>query len=259
MPYYRRSYQNYGRGSLLRGAGRFVGNAAAGMLVRGALRKGWNYGRRRFNRGASLSSNYGTTAIAKRVSLRGFVNNRAELKYTDLAATVYAANSTGSIGFINAIAQGDDVQSRIGRQIICKWLELDGMVQGAQATGNANLCRLMVVWDKANNSSIGPAVTDILDAASSIAGYNLNNRERFIMLFDKTWTTAQYTATASLGETVFPIKVKVPINAKTTYSGTTATIGAIASGALIVFTIGNQAAGAGGQFQLHSRLRFTDA
>lgn len=256
MPYYRRRAAYGPQGGFFRRAASFVGQRR-GWNGAGGYQRKWGAARRGGGT-VSYGNNYGTAA--KKLTLRGFANTRAELKYFDIVGTQYNANTTPSAGLVNGIAQGDDINMRVGRQIICKFVEIDGLLGSAQVTMSGNLARLMVIWDKNNNSvPTLPLSTDILDASTSIAGTNLNNRDRYVILYDKTWSQAYGTSTTCFGETHYPIKIKVAVNAKTTYSGTGATQASIASGALFVMTIGSNAAGAGGLFTLHTRLRYTDA
>ena len=50
----------------------------------------------------------------------------------------------------------------------------------------------------------------------------------------------------------------IKINKETNYKGTTATIADLNSGALLMFTIGNNGVGLGGKFTLSTRVRFVD-
>lgn len=196
-----------------------------------------------------------------KLATRGWANNNSELKYTDLARAIYAADTTGTVTALNLTAVGDDNTTRDGRQICNRSIHVFGLLNPLDDATNANYSRLMLVWDAQPNSGAIAAITDILVAASSISSTNLNNRERFTVLRDCRYSQGRVQAGYSNGDNTYAINEFVALkDVKTTYSGTTATIGSVATGALLMVTIGSETAAStdGGQFQLTTRLRFTD-
>lgn len=212
----------------------------------------------------------GAAAVVKAVrnrypklATRGWINNNAELKYNDVAGANYGADTTGSVTALNLTAVGDDNTTRDGRQICNRSVHVFGLLFPTDSTVAASYNRVMVVWDSQPNSGTIAAITDILVASNSVSSTNLNNRERFTILRDLKFGcgASNNTATQSYsdGSNTYPIDMFIPLkDIKTTYSGTTATIGSVATGALLLVTIGNQAASSGSIFQLTTRLRFTD-
>jgi len=197
------------------------------------------------------------------LATRGWVNNNTELKYNDIASASYQADTTGTVTALNLTAVGDDNTTRDGRQIINKSVHVQGILSPEDRTTNTNLARMLLVWDSQPNSGTIAAITDILTAATSVAPTNLNNRERFRILRDCRYACGINDNTAtqafSNGNNTYMINEYVKLGGvKTTYSGTTAAIGSVATGALLMVTIGNQAAGAAGTFIVTTRLRFTD-
>lgn len=208
-----------------------------------------------------------TVAVRNRypkLATRGWNNNNAELKYNDLSSASYVADTTGTVTALNLTAVGDDNTTRDGRQICNKSIHVQGVILPVDVTAILNsYCRMMLVWDSQPNSGTIAAITDILVASTSLSNTNLNNRERFTILRDCRYSLGAIVTTATQAITVTPgvqvvnefVNLK---DVKTTYSGTTAAIGSVATGALLMVTIGNQAAGDCGRFDLTTRLRFTD-
>lgn len=192
------------------------------------------------------------------------MNNNAELKYTDIAQADYAADTTGNVTALNLTAVGDDNTSRDGRQICNRSIHIQGMVlPGSTTATSANLSRIILVWDSQPNSGTIALITDILTASTSIAPTNLNNRERFTILRDLRFAQGSYNNTAtqavSNGNNTYGVNEFVTLkDIKTTYSGTTAAIGSVATGALLMVTIGSQPGALGGIVRVTTRLRFTD-
>jgi len=191
----------------------------------------------------------------------------AELKYSDIASATYLADTTGSVVCLNAIAQGDDNTNRDGRQVCNKSIHLHGLLTPASNATLPNYARLMLIWDAQPNSAAAvPSVGDILVAGTSISNTNLNNRHRFTIIRDLKLPQGDINVWGagvdaySNGNNTHVVDIFVTLeDVITTYSGTTATVASIATGSLLLLTIGSQATGgAGGLFQLTSRLRFYD-
>lgn len=194
---------------------------------------------------------------------RGPRYSAGELKYLDIVSTGYVADTTGSVTCLNLTAVGDDNTNRDGRQIINKSIHIQGLLQPSDDSTSPNLSRMLIVWDSQPNGAIA-TITDILVASTSVSSTNLNNRERFRILKDlrlsqgKVDTTA--TSAFSNSDNTYCVNEFIKLNdLKTTYSGTTAVIASVATGALLMVTIGSVVAAAGGTFGVTTRLRFADA
>lgn len=198
-----------------------------------------------------------------KLATRGWVNNNTELKYVDTALTALGVNTTGSISALNLIAQGDESNTRDGRQVCCKSIHVQGFVRTEDQTTEGQLARLMLVWDSQPNSGVIATIALILTSATAVAHTNLDNRERFTVLRDLRFPLGQVSDVATqayaVGPGVHDVNVFLDLKGvKTTYSGTTATIGVVATGALLWVQIGTAAAGSACTFSGQSRLRFTD-
>jgi len=197
------------------------------------------------------------------LATRGWVNNNTELKYNDVAPTTYVADLTGTVTLLNGIAIGDDNTTRDGRQISNKSVHIQGLVYPVDDNTFVNLARVLIVWDSQPNSGTIAGITDILTSADACAPTNLNNRERFTILRDLRFSMGKVSDTAtqafSNGDNTHVINEFIKLkDVKTTYSGTTAAIGSIATGALLMVTIGLAVAASASTVRVSSRLRYTD-
>lgn len=191
----------------------------------------------------------------------GYRRSINEKKTVDVAPNSYVADTTGTVTLLNGIATGTDFTDRIGRKIILKSIFVRGLVGPVDTSTGTNCARILIVYDMQANGS-APAVTDILKTADSRDQINLNNRDRFKILFDKQWTLGPFDG-VTLGyigaPSVANVKLYRRLNLETLFNGTTAAIGSIATGSIYMVTIGNQAAANGSSFQVSTRIRFVDA
>lgn len=198
----------------------------------------------------------------KKPKVKGAIRARKELKYVDTAAAAYAADTTGTVTALNLTAVGDDNTSRDGRQATMKSVQLHGILGPVDITTVQSKCRLLLVWDNAVNSGTIATVAQILTSANATSFPLVDNANRFTILVDRTYavggldTTA--TQTYAMSPSVHDVEVYKRLDVVTQYSGTTAAIGSIQNGALLMVTIGTAAPAAGGSFNLAARVRFTD-
>lgn len=186
-----------------------------------------------------------------------------ERKVVDTASTTYVCDTTGTVTLLNGTAQGSDFSNRIGRKATMVAVQLEGQIIPADLTNTASSkCRVMLIYDAQPNGAL-PAITDILTASTSNAFMNLNNRDRFKVIADVNESIGHVVDTATQAQagspTVHNVSVYKKINLETIYDGTTAAIADVQTGALLLVTIGNQAAGAGGLYFGAVRVRFIDA
>nr|QXP07659.1 MAG: putative capsid protein [Arizlama virus] len=227
------------------------------------------YQRRRNYATAYMPSDYGGVrgAPADRVG-RGFrgtySRSQVEKKYIDIALANYAGDTTGSVTPLNVCNEGTGVSQRIGRKTCLKSVQVRGMIQTTDEIVANNMVRLMLVWDKQVNG-VTATIAEILSAATSASFMNLDNRERFVVLWDKHFSLGQVSNTAtqafSSGQTSHVVNKykKLPPGSFSIYDGTGAGIADINTGALYLVTIGMQAAGAGATCSLATRVRYTDS
>ena len=191
------------------------------------------------------------------------MGRQGELKTTDIASATYACTTTGSVTLINGVATGTDFTDRIGRKTQMKSVNLIGVVQPEDGDVANNLARVMLVYDCQSNGA-APVITDILVTASGVSQLNLNNRDRFQVLFDSHNAMAgQNSGTATLTYSGAPsialVKKYVKLNHEVLFAGTTNGIASIQTGGLFLVTCGSQATGSGSNFICTIRTRFVDA
>lgn len=187
--------------------------------------------------------------------------NTEERKTIDLAPAAYVADTTGTVTLLNGVATGDDFTDRDGRRINMKSLFITGRISPIDSNTLDTISRLIVVYDKQSNGA-APVITDVLKTANSVDQLNLNNRARFQVLVDKRFFIGRVDNTATQSFSVAPgghmIKIFRKLNLETQFSGTTAAVASIATGSLYMITVGDGAAGLGGNFSLSTRVRFTE-
>lgn len=195
---------------------------------------------------------------------------------------IWPMNTTPKINCLNLITIGSSQWNRIGRKISMKSLRLRGniSVTGFAATSPQPMyCRLTVLYDKQSNGALPTAPDIFLDQASVAAdsslttytsGINLNNRERFEVIWDKQWVippsntstgaagNSGLTATADCLQFDWFVKLR---NREVHYKADSspAVIGDIATGSLVMVTQSNIAA-ASEPYGLSTsiRLRYSD-
>lgn len=183
---------------------------------------------------------------------------RAELKFVDLATADYAMTTTAVITPLNLIAVGDDDTSRDGRQVTIKSVQIHGMIFPNDTATDDSKCRIMLVWDNANNSSSGATITDILAANDVYSFPNVNNQNRFTILKDYLCTQGSVTAAGYNTPCIDNVEIYLKLNSVTQYSGTSAALNNIQNGALLMVTMGGQPAGSSATFRAATRVRFVD-
>lgn len=183
-----------------------------------------------------------------------------ELKTIDIDPAEYVADTTGTVTLLNGVATGTDFTDRIGRKIMMKSIYIQGFCYPVDTTTADTLARLIVVYDTQPNGA-APTIANVLKTANSISQTNLDNRDRFRIIYDKRFAipTINNTATQTYSYGANKVvKLYRKCNLETQFNNTGATITAITTGSLYMITIGNQTANAGGKFALSTRIRFVD-
>lgn len=218
-------------------------------------------------------------------SIVGAEKRGPELKCVDFYGAGVApqiqliSSSAPSITLVNGCAVGTNFNNRIGRSIHMKSLRIRGAIfpSGNAGTTAGEYLSIYCVYDRQTNGA-APIYPDIFQSVDSGGGGNnavfdfpnLNNSERFIVLWEEHLQVANTAAAAANNaqsdniqdQTIMHqydkyIKLNdLPINFSTTGDG----VADVASGALFIVTCGSQtAASAGCTFNYVTRLRYTDA
>jgi len=178
------------------------------------------------------------------------INNRAEhkvLSKTNLSNTTTTAGVV--INLSNDIVQGDNFDNRSGDTI--RILRTRYRVQFTAVTTSSH--NRVIIFRDLQNQGTTPAVTDVLDSASFISGYdglNVFQQKRFVIMYDwmsnnnlngETLTSAVYTSNS-------PYKIF--------YNGAASVASANGKGALFALVIGSSASAT---FNHDVELVYTDS
>lgn len=192
------------------------------------------------------------------------VRSPAERKVIDTANALYAFHTTGSITLLNGIATGTDYTERIGRRVNVTAIQMRGFAYN-DIVGPClvNSCRLMLVLDNQVNG-VSATVADILTSVNANSFMNMNNRERFKVLYDKQVTFGPLDKTANQaiagGTQTATFNCYKKVNIPVVFEGTAATIGSISAGAIYLVCVGSTTPGVGDAIlQAQFRIRFIDA
>lgn len=202
------------------------------------------------------------------VTRRGrFAGQPIELKFHDLNFDDAVVAAAGAISTsLNIIAQGTTESERIGRKCTLRKIGFRFEMQlGAQTAASAcnDVVRVMLVQDKQANGAVPTisGVNGILASADYQSFNNLNNKNRFRTLMDRTYdinqkagggdgTTEDYGAV--IKSDAFYKDLNVPIE----FSGATGAITEIRSNNLILLVISKSGLAT---FNSKFRLRFSDS
>lgn len=220
---------------------------------------------------AKILSNAGVRTVSSipRAPLRtgGFfgpsVRRRTgELKTIDVDPNGLAVTTTPNIVLLNGVAVGTDFTDRIGRKTVMRSLYFRGAMYPADTVTVDTVNRIMIVYDAQSNGA-APGITDVLKSSSPVSQLNLNNRDRFRVLWDKCISAggSQNTATQAVsnGGNNFYLKKFKRLKHEVLFGGTTNAIGSIQTGSLYLITLSNVAATDNMTLLYSTRVRFEDA
>lgn len=183
-----------------------------------------------------------------------------ELNFLDSNLGVTTAKNVMQIFLLNGMPTGNDANTRLGRKIHIKSIQLKGTVswdiQTPVATGGASSGRAKVclVYDKQSNGA-APAFIDIFDNSTTVPSpgpwtmRNISNADRFVILHDEVFdmtvnndTGAAFVFNTDRSLATFDYYRKC--NLEVTYNTTAgSTVGSIATGGLfLIFVIDDTAA-----------------
>lgn len=184
--------------------------------------------------------------------------SKYELRYKDISTTDYAADTTGSVALLNGIAVGSAATQRRGRKVCLTEVHVTGRLRPVSDSFKRSRCDIMLVWDKQPGAAV-PSMTDLLTESLSGAPKNLDYRERFKFLRKEYFVLGgDSQASSAKDPSVVLIDIHEPIFNCSIYKGDNNLIGDIATGALYLVTVGDQAAVNGAAFNVAVRLRWTE-
>lgn len=195
--------------------------------------------------------NYAKGIVPK--ATRGWDWKHCEKKFLDTTIDGLFSQTPSATGLplpslflCNGIIQGTDWNMRIGREIIMTSVQIRMQaIQDVNSPVSQNI-RLMMVYDKQPNS-VQVLSSDILQSTGSIVGTtvynNLNNRDRFVTLYDKVIQLQMNGGLTNAGPTcdvAYRYKYKkcmLPV----VYSNTGSGIGSLQTGALWLVLVADYA------------------
>lgn len=188
---------------------------------------------------------------------RGQVNR--ETGFVDQAFAAYVMDTTGVIILVATIPQGASVNSRVGKKILYKSIQVRGNVNSNSAAvtpGGA----WIIVYDRRPTGSL-PAITDVLVTANNDSFTNDANSSRFKIIRRQDYAFIGNTLTPTTGKEVYDVNEFIKLrNLPAVFkAAATGAIGDISEGALYLICVGNFIAGttAAGA-SLGFRTRFVD-
>lgn len=180
--------------------------------------------------------------------------------YFDTAFASYAADTTGTITLVNPVPQGVTTTTRIGKRVLNKSLQVQGIATPG-TTAAIGQWAFVLVYDRRPQGAL-PAITDIFNSVSPNSFLNDTNANRFKILkrIEYCYSGISGGTDSSVVQSVdfyyrFPEKF-----ASTSYKALgTGAIADIDEGAYYLVTMGGNAPGVtAATVQWGARLRFYD-
>jgi len=232
------------------------------------------YGTSKSSKKARTASNRRSTMVGPRSNSKFLPTPTVEQKYYTFTwggTTAYIGN-TDTLTCVNTISAGTNVASMIGRKATLKSLQLNFQIitpplVAASFGFYKNLpVRVIFFYDK-NTDGARPTVLDYLTTHDTRSLRNLDNADRFISLYDKTFETGQNSmitgsTTYNMCGGVLSQTEKAFVKMNLPYDGpyTASPVTGINSGAIFYIAIqDNVPASSGTYITGTSRVRFTDA
>lgn len=172
----------------------------------------------------------------------------AEEKRIDVSIN-YNVSSSGTVTLLNGVTRGTDETDRVGRVIVMNDLQIRLSMLNAAAN---DTLRHIVLYDNQPNGA-APAVTDVLQTASPLSDYNLDNEWRFDVLYDELYALRTVYNPLDVLEFCVPVPWETVFNA-----GNAGTVADIVTGAVFLLSIGSQAMNTTAE-TLYSRVLFSDS
>ncbi len=202
--------------------------------------------RKRFSRSNKSSLQRQINKIKRNLNVE-----KKEWNTTLTAATI--VNGSGAIQQLTNIPQGDTTSSRDGSQ--CRVLSVQGKgIISQDPDAVQTVVRLMLVLDKQTNQAIyntSDLLETVVNVASLIAPLNLDNKNRFIVLWDKIFSFS------SNSQTVRTFKFFKKLNLLLRYDASTPSIADLTSNSLSMVRISSEASMVP-QLDIITRVRFID-
>lgn len=191
---------------------------------------------------------------------RGVPGRRGELKYVDVGVQQNNFDDAGIGILLNGLAPGTGASQRIGKKVTIKTIQMRAAISANVAGTNtfSGMVRCFIVYDKQANAAF-PTVGAILEQATGSSPMNMDNRDRFLVLYDRQFALDQLGGNPSA-----QIKMYKRVNLTTVFNaGTAGTVADITSGSIYVVFIGEGVSVVAPTnipfVRWYSRIRYEDA
>lgn len=132
----------------------------------------------RNKRGSKKKASTGEKIEIKQM-VRSMINSQQEVKEFSFTGPSSAAWATAGAVYpiTQNVIQGDDITQRSGDMIILRRFQNNQFLTGSVVATSNVVGRVILFYDSMSSGSL-PAVTDVLDTASYLSGYNNFNKQR---------------------------------------------------------------------------------
>lgn len=175
-----------------------------------------------------------------------------ELLHHDQQSTLSNISQVFNITQLTNLIQGDTNTTRTGDQVKFVSLSLRAFIK-IHAAATASLVRCMIIKDKQTNGVIYTQAQVLADVTANdilVSPINLDNKFRFVILYDKLFNLSFDRASISFSK-------RIKLNLKVRYGSNAGTILDLNSDSLSLVFISNEAANMPNITQ-HTRLRYID-
>ncbi len=185
------------------------------------------------------------------------LNQAIEYKFFDGATVEVAVNSTGTVTYLNTIAEGITNHTRTGGKITFRRVLIRAIFENDNGTPADGVARILLVRKIANEGA-SPSIATILynhndDATTVTSNRNMERAENLKVYFDHTF------AYDTLLHSEIPFKISQKLNSNCEYNGATGVVGTCIDNGLYLVALGTEAAGANAPvIQLDWRVTYCD-
>lgn len=241
---------------------RNYGSAMSRAGAATVIQRAWRARKARQNSKAVIVSRWPRAPLATRGFYGPQRRSPEEQKVIDVIENTYNFNISSTVIGLNFVATGSDFTNRIGRKITMTSIQCRGMICPTDTTTISSQPRMLIVYDTQPNGAL-PTITEVLQASTSSSMLNLNNRDRFRVLYDKQVVVGGVSNTTDQSFALTPschnIKMYKKLNLPVIFDGTGATIADIQTGSVVALFISTSGVSDGASFTGSFRIRFTDA
>lgn len=185
---------------------------------------------------------------------------RGELKYVDIQNQQNQFDDVGVGVLLNGLVPGTGASQRIGKKVTLKSIQIRGAINAGALGVNpfSGFGRMFIIYDKQANAAF-PTIASILEQTSGTSPMNMDNRERFLVLYDRQFALDQFGGNPSA-----QVKMYKKLNLTTVFNaGTAGTVADITSGAVYVVFINENSYVTTSTnspiIRWYSRIRYEDA